>query len=276
MLSIAAAVLLLPADPKSEALESKNNNGAKPTSAGSSSALRDAQQVLATKRVQWLFLASFFRFSSGLLIGVWAAPYFQQAFPNDISSYAVVNALIVGFCGVASGLIGGWAADQVAAASNSLNSGTNKDTTFNTALANVDANAARLSIPVLGSLLAIPAWWYTLHASSFEYAMIFLAIEYIVAECWFGPTVAVLQSEVEVGRGGTAQGMFTLTGAIGNLAPSALGFLYVQQQTQVLEADGTPGNVMLANLLGIAVCVGYLLSALCFAKSATEQPSQRI
>lgn len=277
VVSIATAALLLPKDPKSKTSDLKDNNEEKLDSPTPSSPLGDAQQVLATKRVQWLFLASFFRFSSGLLIGVWAAPYFQQAFPNDVSSYAVINALIVGFCGVSSGLFGGWAADQVATASSSFNSDSKEDTTVNAALANVDANAARLSIPVVGSLLAIPAWWYTVHAPSFEYAMIFLAIEYIVAECWFGPTVAVLQSEVGAGRGGTAQGMFTLTGAIGNLAPSVLGFLYVQQQqTQVLEADGNPGNIILANLLGGAVCAGYLLSALCFAKSATEQSSQRI
>ena len=269
LVSIASVALLLPQDPKSIP-DLKYDEEEKLVTTSSSSPVEDAQQVLATKRVQWLFLASFFRFSSGLLIGVWKAPYFQQAFPNDLSSFSVVNALIIGVCGVSSGLIGGWAADQVAATVSS-----SEENTVSTPLGDLDANAARLAIPVVGSLLAIPAFWYTLHAPSFEYAMIYLAIEYIVAECWFGPTVAVLQSEVGAGRGGTAQGMFTLTGAIGNLAPSALGYLYVQQQQQyqVLEGDG---NVILANLLGGAVCVGYLLSALCFAKSATEESSQRV
>jgi hypothetical protein len=54
-----------------------------------------------------------------------------------------------------------------------------------------EANSGRLLVPIIGSLLAVPAWYLTAHASTFDNAMIWLAIEYLVAECWFGPTISV-------------------------------------------------------------------------------------
>jgi hypothetical protein len=102
--------------------------------------------------------------------------------------------------------------------------------------------------------------------------MAWLAIEYLVAECWFGPTVAVLQSEVGKSQGGTAQGLFTLTGAIGNLAPSLVGILYGQQAS---VAGAINKSDILSTLLANGVCAGYLLSAACFAISATRDENMK-
>lgn len=215
------------------------------------SAFSDVSEILSISSVQWLFAGSFVRFCSGLMIGVWAAPYYKLAFPDDASSYAVINAFVVGLCGVTSGLVGGLAADK--AASIAEKSGWKK-------------NAGRMIVPIVGSTLAVPAWWLTAHASTFDSAMTWLAIEYLVAECWFGPTVAVLQSEVGKKQGGVAQGMFTFTGAIGNLAPSVLGILYGQQ----MSADISSSTV-LSDLLANGVCAGYLLSAVFFTISASKQ-----
>ena len=223
-----------------------------------SSAFSDVGEILSIPRIQWLFAGSFLRFCSGLCIGVWAAPYFKLAFPDDAASYAVINAFIVGLCGVTSGVIGGWTADKTATWA---------------AQSNYENNAGRLVVPIVGSLLAVPAWYFTAHASTFDSAMAWLAIEYLVAECWFGPTVAVLQSEVGKSQGGTAQGLFTLTGAIGNLAPSLLGVLY-GQQTSITDAVNNSG--VLSNLLANGVCAGYLLSAACFAVSATKSSKDTV
>ena len=222
------------------------------TNAESPTILADAKEVLSIPRVQWLFLAAFFRFCSGLCIGVWSAPYFKSAFPDDSTSYAVVNAFIVGFCGVASSALGGYFADK-------------------TSQYSPDGTSGRLAVPMVGSLLAIPSWFLTVTALTFEQAMFWLGVEYLVAECWFGPSVAVLQSSVGPKRGGTAQGMFTLTGAIGNLAPSLLGLFYGQATSQGLE-----DKVALSNLLVVAVCGGYLISALCFyaASQITDMNSE--
>lgn len=211
--------------------------------------LNSAASVLSTPRVRWLFLASLFRFCSGLSIGVWGAPYFKLAFPDDASSYAVINALIVGICGATSGILGGVLSDEVGKR-------------FNTA--GYDANTGRLVVPIVGSLLAIPAWYLCVNAGSFDLAMLYLALEYLVAECWFGPIIAVLQSSVGAGKGGTAQGMFTLTGGIANLAPTLLGSIY----GAATVADGSSEQQqVLAGILGTAVCSGYFLSAVAFALS---------
>ena len=241
------SLVLLPPDPKLSAgtkKEVEDSPNLANQNAKTSTVFTDAQDVLSTSRVRWLFLAAFFRFCAGLCIGVWSAPYFRLAFPDDSTSYAVVNAFIVGLCGVTSGLLGGYFSDKAAEAA---------------VINGVDENQGRLSIPIIGSILAVPSWYLTVNSSAFEIAMFWLGVEYLVAECWFGSSVAVLQSSVNPERGGTAQGMFTLTGAIGNLAPSVLGVLYGQATLQGIE-----DKISLSNLLSSIVCAGYLLSALCF------------
>jgi MFS family permease len=208
--------------------------------------LSDALNVVSSPRIQLLFLASFLRFCSGLCIAVWGAPYFKMAFPESAQSYAVVNAFIVSLCGVTSGIAGGALADK---ASDILGD-----------VEGYDDSAGKLAIPVLGSLLAVPAWWFCVHASTFETAMAWLAVEYLVAECWFGPTVAVLQSNVQPNKGGTAQGVFTLVGALANFAPAALGAWYGAQA----QAGGGQDQDALSTGLGLVVCSGYFLSAITF------------
>lgn len=90
----------------------------------------------------------------------------------------------------------------------------------------------------------------------------------LLSECWFGPTVAVLQSSVGRGKGGTAQGIFALTGAVGNLAPAVLGTVY---GSYVNTGDGQ----LLSQLLNMSVCLGYGASAVCFAISAQLQQQQQ-
>ena len=87
--------------------------------------------------------------------------------------------------------------------------------------------------------------------------MTWLAVEYLVAECWFGPTISTLQATVGPAVGGTAQGLFTMTGAVANLAPTVVGYLL---------ADN------LSDLLSESVCFGYVASAACFAMAIRATP----
>jgi MFS family permease len=227
---------LLTAEAVSSSPGASNNNA--------SAVLSEVAQVLSTSRVKLLLLASFLRFCSGLLIGVWSAPYFRLLFPSNAGEYAVAQAFITSTCGIVSGLIGGAAADRLV--------GTDKSES---------AVGRQLWVPVVGNILAAPAWYFAITSqASFQYSMTWLAVEYLVAECWFGPTVNVLQSTVGPKIGGTAQGMFTVTGAVGNLAPALLGFLYDQ-------ANGSNTD-HLTTLLAVGVCGCYLSSAFCFGASA--------
>jgi predicted MFS family arabinose efflux permease len=214
-----------------------------------SSILSDVQQIVSTGRVKWLLLGSFFRFSAGLQIGVWGAPFFRMTFADSQSEYAVAQAAISIVGASLSGLLGGVIADWLFSSS----------TTWG------DAVGRKLWVPVVGSLLAAPMWYCAIQADqSFETSMAFLAAEYFVAECWFGPTVSTLQTTVGPSVGGTAQGLFALTGAVANVAPTILPYLYGQ--------TGEESATELSGLLAAGVCFGYLAGAFCFGMAALSPP----
>jgi len=223
----------------------------------------DVSDALSTTRAKWIFGGSFLRFSSGLCIGVWSAPYFRAAFPDNASNYAVAQAFITAVAGSISGLGGGAAADYLSLAQK------------NDKNVNQDLTGARLWIPVAGSLLAAPTWYLAIHSTeSFQIAMFWLTIEYLVAECWFGPTISTLLSTVPSKIGGTAQGLFTLTGAVANLSPTILGYVYGKATTSVTTTEGVEmlSTDILPVLLTVGVCFGYISSAFCFAMGARSDP----
>ena len=265
--SVMVAGLALPSD------SIRNINGAESEekSKKEGGLLSDASGILSIPRVQFIFLASFVRFCSGLLIGVWAAPYYKQAFPDSSAEYALINAIIVGAGGMSSGILGGYIADSLGTRiKDSRGSGSLLQRSF-------DESNIGLLLPIVGNLLAIPSWYLTMHSvgseESFKVAMFWLAIEYLVAECWFGPTIAVLQSTVGKSRTGTAQGLFVLTGALGNIAPTLLGIIY-SSNSQIGESGGSSPEV-LADYLTYGVCAGYLLSSLFFALSVRASSHSR-
>ena len=228
----------------------------------SSSYIDDISEALSTTRAKWIFGGSFLRFSSGLCIGVWSAPYFRAAFPDNAVDYAVAQAFITVVAASISGLAGGVAADYL---SSSLKSDNEKDTNENQ-----DLTGIKLWVPVAGSLLAAPTWYLAIHSTeSFQIAMLWLSIEYLVAECWFGPTISALLSTVPKNIGGTSQGLFTLTGALANLSPTLLGYLYGQATSDGAEMSSSE---LLPVLLTTGVCFGYVSSAFCFAMGARSPP----
>jgi MFS family permease len=253
-ISVAASVLLLPDDPKESTTPALQKEGSDIKSATSTtpSITADIAETVSTSRVQWLFLASFLRFCSGLCIGVWSAPYFRMVFADQQADYAIAQAGISAIGASASGLLGGAAADWLSST---------------TAPENPDKEGRKLIVPIVGSLLAAPAFYFAVHSEqSFEVAMAWLAVEYFVAECWFGPTITTLQATVAPRIGGTAQGLFTLTGAIANFAPSILGYVYGQ------TAEAGESATELSSLLGAGVCFGYIACAFCFAMAARSPP----
>jgi len=234
-------------------------------------------EALSTTRAKWIYGGSFLRFCSGLCIGVWSAPFFREAFPDNASDYAVAQAFITAVASSVSGLAGGAGADYLSSSLSKNNDDDNDDDDDN----EKDVAGIRLWIPVVGSLLAAPTWYLAIHSTdSFQTAMVWLTLEYLVAECWFGPTISTLLSTVPSKVGGTAQGMFTLTGAIANLSPTFLGYLYGQASSTAASVDGieasssasASASELLPALLTTAVCFGYVSSAFCFAMGARSQP----
>ena len=219
-----------PDDPPSSSSTTSQSSSSPPSSA--------IMQLLSSPLPSTIFLASFLRFCAGLTIGVWGATYFKESFPTSSSLYAVLNALVVSVCGGVSGIGGGVLADEI-----------NKK------------GYSRLLVPVAGSVLGAITFAGVMHAATFNAAMAWLAASYLGAECWFGPTISVLQSSVPAERGGTAQGLFTLTGAVANLAPAVLG--------GVLGMKGL--GLELGGILEWAVVTFYLGSAIFFGKAILDE-----
>jgi hypothetical protein len=260
-----ASTFLLPGDEPIVDEKVSNKDDDDNTKAGSTSGnvpfveeVRDV--LLSNRRVQWIYLASLLRFGSGLTIGIWGAPYFRLAYPDSQNLFAAYLATISAVGATVSGIAGGVAADRLSQRTDD-NQGVNSD----------DLIGRRLWVPIAGSILAAPAWFLAVQPhQDFQTSMGFLALEYLVAECWFGPTISTLQASVKPGTGGTAQGIFTLTGAVGNLAPSVVGFLYAASTA----GDNAAGADDLSGLLAAGVGFGYLTSAACFAMASRASPQQ--
>jgi MFS family permease len=302
LLATLLAILLLPDDDKSKRISTTETATSPPSTSAINtgddktedrplleSILSDVQMSFATDRARWIYIGSLVRFCSGLCIGVWGAPYFRMTFADHVNDYAYAQAIISAVGASISGIVGGAVADQLS--SSSAATTTTAKTTATVGIVNQpqdsrddkDLIGRRLWVPVVGSLLAAPAWYMAVHSpDSFEVSMAWLATEYLVAECWFGPTISTLQTTVGPKIGGTAQGLFTLTGAIANFAPSILGYLYGQAIATSSSAAAVDPSVAssssteLSNLLTAAVCFGYIANAFCFGMAANSKPPTKL
>ncbi|KAG5187759.1 major facilitator superfamily domain-containing protein [Tribonema minus] len=146
--------------------------------------------ILSSRTAVLVYAASAARFMAGFAVAIWLAPFFRGAFPDHAAQFAIVNAAAVTIGGVlscandannalpsaprraASAVAGGYVSDAFGA----------RDPRF------------RAWVPMAGSLLAVPMWVGTVNCGDFGLAMTCLFLKYVLAECWFGPTVAVLQA----------------------------------------------------------------------------------
>jgi MFS family permease len=195
--------------------------------------------VFASKAAVALLAATAVRFAAGFTIGVWAIPCLRASFAgNDVGSG---YALVVGVFGFVSALLGGAAADGLAARASPSR-----------------AAAARALVPAAGSLVAAPLWVLALQAPSYGIAIALLAAEFLVAECWIGPTTALLQQAVPAASRGAAQGCFTALTLVGGLAPLAVG----------AAVDRSNGSLELVPAVAAAVAAAYVVSSLLFLVAA--------
>ena len=195
--------------------------------------------VFASKAAVALLAATAVRFAAGFTIGVWAIPCLRASFAgNDVGSG---YALVVGVFGFVSALLGGAAADGLAARAPPER-----------------REAAQALVPAAGSLVAAPLWVLALRAPSYGIAIALLAAEFLVAECWIGPTTALLQQAVPAASRGAAQGCFTALTLVGGLAPLAVG----------AAVDRSDGGLELVPAVAAAVAAAYVVSSLLFLVAA--------
>ena len=203
------------------------------------------KEVGATKEARLLLVATAFRFCAGFSIAIWKAPFVFFKFPGIAEQFSSSNAAIVAGGGLLSTLLGGFISDKLA----------------NPEDPSKQTPQARAWVPAVGSLLAAPAWAAFILAPTPELTAAALLVEYLVAECWFGPTLAALFKVVPLERRGSAQGLFSVLTAVGNTAPILIGAL----------AGGNLGDYPLGNVLLVAVSGAYIVSGVLFWLAATEE-----
>ena len=200
------------------------------------------KELVAVPTVRLLLLASTLRFLAGFTVGVWIVPFYREAFPGAIGAeFALIKAAVNGVAGSLSATGGGVLSDRL---------GT-KDPRF------------ALWVPAAGSVLAIPCWIATLNAPTLELSLGALFLEYLLAECWFGPTVAGLQDAAPPRAQGLTTGIFSALTFVGNLAPFFIGL--------AIKGD----NADLTTLLAYSVSVLYAASAIVFVAASQTAPASQ-
>jgi len=247
----AAACLVLVPEPRNEKATIEPAITAAATTAATtpttsslfSDVLTAMKAATASSEAKLLFTAAGLRFCAGFSIVIWKAPFVFAKFPGSASAFAGSNAAVVAVGGVLSSLLGGYISDKLSAP---------KDPSVKP--------RARAWVPAVGSILAAPFWAAFILTNDPGAAAVFLFFEYLTAECWFGPTLAALFEVVPKERRGTAQGLFSVLTAAGNIAPVVVGAL----------AGGTLANFPLGSVLIAVVSGAYVLSGLLFALAALQ------
>jgi MFS family permease len=221
-------------------MSSSSSKGSNPVDEG----LRAIREVSATREARLLLSATALRFCAGFSIAIWKAPFIFNKFPGVAEQFSSSNAAIVAGGGLLSTLVGGYVSDRLTNPSDPES----------------NPPKARAWVPAVGSLLAAPAWAAFILAPTPELTAAALLIEYLVAECWFGPTLAALFTVVSPERRGAAQGLFSVLTALGNTAPILIGAF----------AGGNLGDYQLSNVLLYAVSGCYVMAGALFWLAALE------
>ena len=170
-------------------------------------------------------------FSNELVVLVFAA------------SYSYISAYVVAGGGFISSWLGGMLADKWRAVE----------------------PRARMYLPVCGCFGSLPFMAICCLASDF-YVSIFLGlfVEYLIAECWFGPVVATMQSALEADCRALAIACFTLIATFfGSLASYILGYIY-----DAMLARGYPDTIIRWLVLW-SVVTSYVFAGALFLYCAT-------
>jgi sugar phosphate permease len=102
--------------------------------------------------------------------------FFQKVYPLYKTQYSLYTALIISICGFSSNLIGGLISDKYEKKS----------------------RMTKAIVSIVGSALAIPAVGLcTLTTNSFHTSLFFMAVSYLVSECWMSPAVTMMQNTVK-------------------------------------------------------------------------------
>eukprot|EP00640_Fibrocapsa_japonica_P001860 CAMPEP_0113940958 /NCGR_PEP_ID=MMETSP1339-20121228/6974_1 /TAXON_ID=94617 /ORGANISM="Fibrocapsa japonica" /LENGTH=453 /DNA_ID=CAMNT_0000944957 /DNA_START=10 /DNA_END=1371 /DNA_ORIENTATION=+ /assembly_acc=CAM_ASM_000762 len=198
------------------------------------------REICSKPLIAWIFVAASLRYVGGYAIAGYMAVYFEDEFADYSTVYSYLNASVVALGGIISSWAGGYLSDIWERAGN---------------------KSARVWVPALGSLLAIPFMIMTVLASNFYVGMLGLFLEYLFAECWFGPIMSILQSHLSARSIATAVGCYTFcVTMIGSLGSYLMGVYYDWAEAGEIASTA---NIVRYELL-VVVVVSYFLAGLIF------------
>jgi len=193
--------------------------------------LQALQTVWSDKCVCILIVAATLRFIGGFSIGGFLPIFYKRQFESYNDEYSILNAAVVSVGGALSSFLGGFIADRWTATQ----------------------PKAKAWIPAIGCLLGYPLFVGVLYSPNFYGSITCLFFEYLVAECWFGPALSIIQLRIPNEARGTAIALYLFIGQmIGNTAPLAMGQI----------DDSTTGTVQ--TMLVVIVGFSYIGCALTF------------
>lgn len=206
--------------------------------------------IFSCKLVVVIFIASSFRFMGGFVIGGYLPTLYSVVFPSYDEQYSYINAYVVATGGFMSSFFGGTLADTWRKAGE---------------------KRARMFVPAGGCFGALPFIAICCLAPHFYVSIILgLFFEYIIAECWFGPVVATMQSALPSDCRALAIATFTLIATFfGSTASFLVGALY-----ESLLSNGHSPKVIRWIVLW-SVVFSYAASGLLFLLGSRLVKSER-
>lgn len=162
--------------------------------------------IFGTKKVFILICAASIRFMGGYAIAGYLPYMYSSVFDDYETIYAYLNAYVVAFGGFCSSIAGGWLTSKWV----------------------VSQPKANYYVPAIGCMLGCPFITICCLSGNFYVSMLLgLFMEYLVAECWFGPYMSALQASLppRVRGLGISVMMFAAT-FFGSLMSLAIGQWY--------------------------------------------------
>ncbi len=199
--------------------------------------------IFGNRLVVLVFAASSLRYMGGYAIAGYLPTLYGTVFAAYDNQYSYINAYVVAAGGFLSSWIGGILADKWRAFE----------------------PRARMYLPACGCFGALPFMAICCLASDF-YVSILLGLftEYLVAECWFGPVVATMQSALEPDCRALAIACFTLIATFfGSLSSYIIGVIY-----DTMLSNGSPDTAVKWIILW-SVIASYGCSGALFLYSST-------
>ena len=169
-------------------------------------------------------------------------------FSRYSSQYSYINAYVVATGGFLSSWAGGVVADH---------------------WLKVEPNA-RLYLPAVGCFLGIPFFCICTLAPNFYVSILLgLFMEYVVAECWFGPVVAVIQQSLSPTSRALAIACFTLISTFfGSAASVVIGVIYDSMRTSGYD------DSCIRWLVLWSVAISYGISGYLFLVASRYMPTK--